>query len=303
MSRLVLILGCHRSGTSAVASAIRRLGVELGDRLLGPARGNDLGHFEDLGFLDFDEALLRDMGSAWDRLAPLDFSKIPAMRPGDAINMLCSQTVLYPVFGLKEPRLCRLLPFWAPIFALAGCEVSCVFVLRNPLSVADSLRERDGIGPERALSLWLVYNAEMWSATSGCKMNPRVVVDYDRFADDPLRELGRISAGLGLVPEGEIAPEAREIFAPSQRHHKRTAADALSSPLIPASLARAYRALMAASIGGDLEIADAEMAAVAKDVARGAPQLAAMDQRDATAKAARRLARGSYASFNPKWTP
>ena len=46
---LILVTGHHRSGTSATAGSLQALGVELGDKLMPPARDNPKGFFEDLG--------------------------------------------------------------------------------------------------------------------------------------------------------------------------------------------------------------------------------------------------------------
>ena len=46
---IVVVLGMHRSGTSAVTRGLTVLGVELGDRLMPPKENiNDRGFFEDI---------------------------------------------------------------------------------------------------------------------------------------------------------------------------------------------------------------------------------------------------------------
>ena len=47
--RLIVVLGMHRSGTSAITRALNVLDVDLGDRLLPPVDGdNAKGYFVDL---------------------------------------------------------------------------------------------------------------------------------------------------------------------------------------------------------------------------------------------------------------
>src|SRR5882724_9597278 len=47
--RLIVVLGMHRSGTSAMTRALQAMGVELGSRLMPPVEGeNDKGFWEDL---------------------------------------------------------------------------------------------------------------------------------------------------------------------------------------------------------------------------------------------------------------
>src|SRR5271166_5535385 len=64
----VLVVGMHRSGTSAVASALGELGLALpreGD-LLGPRFGNEKGHFESLSLMSLGDEALRLLGGSWD---------------------------------------------------------------------------------------------------------------------------------------------------------------------------------------------------------------------------------------------
>lgn len=48
-NKLIVVLGMHRSGTSAISAGMQVLGVEFGDRLLPPVKGdNDKGYWEDI---------------------------------------------------------------------------------------------------------------------------------------------------------------------------------------------------------------------------------------------------------------
>ena len=50
-SKVAIVVGMHRSGTSVVAQWLSRSGLFIGDSLLGPNVGNEQGHFEDADFL------------------------------------------------------------------------------------------------------------------------------------------------------------------------------------------------------------------------------------------------------------
>src|ERR1700760_2987954 len=70
--RLIVVLGMHRSGTSAIARGLKALGVSLGDRLLPPDVGiNDSGYWEDVDFNSLNSAMLRALGTDWHHLASL----------------------------------------------------------------------------------------------------------------------------------------------------------------------------------------------------------------------------------------
>jgi hypothetical protein len=69
----VLVLGCHRSGTSVTANVLQILGCNLGDELLGAhPDSNPLGHFENLAALGFIENLLEQLGTDWRDPQPLN---------------------------------------------------------------------------------------------------------------------------------------------------------------------------------------------------------------------------------------
>ena len=66
--RVILVLGPHRTGTSATTRILNLLGVVLGrdDQLIGPLPGvNDKGFFENRPLMRFNEALLNQLGGAW----------------------------------------------------------------------------------------------------------------------------------------------------------------------------------------------------------------------------------------------
>ena len=70
---IIVVLGMHRSGTSVMARALQVRGVDLGDQLMPPSKGdNEKGFWEDEDITRFDDALLETLGSSYDRLALLD---------------------------------------------------------------------------------------------------------------------------------------------------------------------------------------------------------------------------------------
>src|SRR5262249_38177702 len=144
-------------GTSMVAASLKWLGVSSGHNLMGPAPDNPRGFFEDIDFLNLNEAVLRATFSRWDSLEirPLNRSAEALREP--AAKLLRSRLERWPLFGLKDPRFCRLLPFWRPVFEEVGCEVSCVYAMRHPDAVAQSLAKRNGFTREKGLYLWLRY--------------------------------------------------------------------------------------------------------------------------------------------------
>lgn len=63
MSKQVfIVLGMHRSGTSAFTKALEATGVELSENLMPSGKHNIKGHWEDLDVLKINESILSRAG-------------------------------------------------------------------------------------------------------------------------------------------------------------------------------------------------------------------------------------------------
>ena len=61
----VLVLGMHRSGTSAISRTMNILGCDLPRTLMPRGPGNDLGHWESQAIADYNDTILNRLGSNW----------------------------------------------------------------------------------------------------------------------------------------------------------------------------------------------------------------------------------------------
>ncbi|MBC7193997.1 MAG: glycosyl transferase, partial [Marinobacter sp.] len=147
--RLIVVLGMHRSGTSAITRGLQVLGVGLGDRLIPPMEGiNDKGFFEDIDLNALNNEILQALGSDWHYLSPIETSDVDALRKKGyflrAVELLRQKVGDAPTFGFKDPRVAKLLPFWKDVFAHCKFDVGYILAVRHPLSVVKSLAKRDG---------------------------------------------------------------------------------------------------------------------------------------------------------------
>ena len=77
----VLVLGMHRSGTSALTRVLNLLGLDAGrDVLMGASESNPTGHWEVERLTSFNDRLLDDRGGRWS--APPVCRSGGARRPG-----------------------------------------------------------------------------------------------------------------------------------------------------------------------------------------------------------------------------
>ena len=247
--RLVVVLGMHRSGTSAVTKGITLLGIPLGDDLHPPGFDNPTGFWEDQSIIEINERLLGLQNSAHDQLsfAWNDFkgeSSLDNLK-SEAIELVTRK--LHEgngLWGFKDPRTCRLLTFWSEIFEAVDCNVGFVIVLRNPASVVASLQKRNNIPAEKAYALWLQHMLPAIRQTRGAV---RVVVDYDNLIDEPYEQLARIATALDLSLPSANSPSfvnfRSEFLEPHLRHSRFSLAELSLDTRAPSGVRRVYASL------------------------------------------------------------
>ena len=235
MSRAaILVLGMHRSGTSALTWLLGRLGAVLPSDAIDASGDNARGYWESQALVKADDQLLRVVRSSWFDPRPLDVSRLSAdglrsrkNRIREAIDSAWGDA---PLLAIKDPRQCRCVPVIADVLAEMGIEPRALLMLRNPAEIARSLASRDGTTPAYAHLLWLRHMIDAERATRGMM---RAVVNYNGMLDDWRGTVARIAplAGReGWQPDEAGAAEIAAFLDPSLRHHQATAAD-LEEPL------------------------------------------------------------------------
>jgi len=219
----------HRSGTSAVTRALSTLGVDLGDRLMPPSVGdNDKGFYEDLDIYALNVRMLKAIGSDWHRLAPITPEDVSELRDKgfliSALDLLRQKTAGQTIFGFKDPRVAKLLPFWEQIFHAGGFKVSYLLVVRNPLSVAYSLKKREGFHHERTYALWIEH---VISSLAISARNTRVLIDFDLFVRAPEQQLTRIATALELKVNAAAMNDYLARFLDENLRHYKFSMDEL----------------------------------------------------------------------------
>jgi hypothetical protein len=243
---LVVVVGMHRSGTSAMTRALQTLGVELGDRLSGSdAEVNAKGFWEDRDLNALNIELLHSLGIEWHGLRPVLAADVEKLRArGDmlrAVELLRSKLGSGAAFGFKDPRVAKLLPFWTEVFKALGKRTSYVVAVRNPLSVAHSLMKRDGLDMEKCFLLWQEHVVTGFVGTEGAR---RVIVDYDMLLGSPAAQLKRMARALGLeVDPAELRSYANSFLDGSLRHTRHSVRDLELAPNCPELVKDMYREL------------------------------------------------------------
>lgn len=256
-SRAILILGMHRSGTSAMARVCQLLGVYLGDDLAPAEDDNPKGFFEDTRISQAHESFLYELGVSWDYAGefPLGWSKNEAAQIyQERLKTVVDDLAQQPLWGFKDPRTSRLLPLWQQLFDSLSCQPYCIIMVRNPLEVAASLAHRNNFSTQISVWLWLAYMLDVERYT---RHFPRCFVHYDALLRDPRRCLQRIEDTFDMpwpvALEQAMAP-VKMFLEPKLRHHQYSF-NQLRSSAVPQPVQQLYSLLSGAS-----DIADREKA-------------------------------------------
>jgi hypothetical protein len=220
----VVVLGMHRSGTSALSGVLSLLGIHPGDSLL-PANesNNPKGFWEHADIVSIHDQLLEGFGSSWDDESSLPdewwFSPLATSFRNRIISLLRRDFGNQSLWLIKDPRMCRLLPLWHEILSEMACPSLFVLCLRNPAEVAHSLRERNDLVEEMSCLLWL---AHMLEAEFQTRRQPRVFVNYEHLLNNWRGTVTNIGQTLNLtwpVTAEDAAPNVDAFLDSSLRHH------------------------------------------------------------------------------------
>ena len=207
---------------------------------------NPSGYFEPINIVELNNRLLSVLGSSWTDFRHVDLRMCDAAAGPIRKMLLAALEEEYDkstMFVLKDPRICRLIPFWCELLKSFGAGTRPIITLRNPVDVAYSLKRRDGLSIGYSLNLWLRHVLDAEFETRHCK---RVFVKYDDLIDDWMKAINKIRTEIGIallpVTPGMHA-EVDGLVDRELRHYavddKSLVLECRDNPLV----LRAYRAL------------------------------------------------------------
>lgn len=194
-SRVIAILGMHRSGTSCLAGSLQGKGLFLGDVAVWNEH-NRKGNRENESIADLNEAVLNYSGGSWHQPpARIRWNRAQA-RTRNAI-VAQYETPAHAVWGFKDTRVTLTLPFWQE--AIPAMEYAGTY--RHPLLVAQSLHRRDKMPVDYALNVWCEYNERLLEIY---RRRSFPIISFDVDQVDYLAGIDRIANTLQLpLPGGE----------------------------------------------------------------------------------------------------
>ena len=300
----LIVLGMHRSGTSAVTRLLNMAGAYFGPEGVATTANdeNPKGFWERRDLRRICDGLLHAAGHDWWKVADLDPRAIgtdSAAAQLAAFDELLAGLEAHRPWVLKEPRLCLLLSVLRPALEVPVC----IHVSREPVEVASSVAARNGFPLPVAVALWERYTLHSLAASADL---PRYHVRHAEVLADPVGTLAGLLDWLDdQGVRGLRRPSEREItaFVDPGLHRQRSDADrrdellngrqaALAGAIDAGTLFDEHWATREPSVGGT-EVLRAFEQARARDVELGqmADQIRLLEKEavDAEAEAGARI--------------
>ena len=234
----LIVLGMHRSGTSALAGTFSQLGLSLGDELMpATADANPKGYFEHVRVVQAHDRLLAAFGMDWadPRPLPESWMRHPAtLQVRAELEQVMSQLLESGgTVVIKDPRSCRFVPLWRDLLEGMGVQAHFAFIARHPVEVAASLRRRDGMSEYRAGLLSLAYQLEAEQATRGAS---RVFMTYEDLIADWRGQVVRCRRVFGeeVLPEPAGNTDVDGFLDAQLRNHRAAEDYALDPDVVDA---------------------------------------------------------------------
>lgn len=244
----LLVLGMHRSGTSALTRVLALLGAALPKNLMPAVKdNNEAGFWEPQLLANLHDQMLAEAGSRWDDWRAFDLAGLPEARlryyKAEIGRLISEEYTDAPLFVLKDPRVCRFAPLYEEVLGELGVSPLFVHSLRNPLAVIGSHTKRDGMTEGFASLLWLRHVLDSEAATRG---KARAFLSYEALLHDWRAGVEHVARALAFDWPRDVDEAASEIEAHLTRdlQHHAPDADELEADASQAAWVRkAYAAL------------------------------------------------------------
>ena len=193
----VIVLGMHRSGTSAVSRILNLLGASIGPATdLLTEYDNPAGHWESKALVACNDRILAAFGRSWDfppwLASGWEYSDRASSLLPDMAATFASVYDSEP-WVWKDPRTCLTFPLWRRVI---GDKARVVLVFRDPGAVVASLHRRDGIPSLYGAGLWQHYIRASVAASAGL---PVLCLSFEELVASPVQSIETLVADLRSV--------------------------------------------------------------------------------------------------------
>ena len=184
--RVTIVLGMHRSGTSALTGMLHASGLGAPKDALGATESNPFGYWESSYLVELSNRLLHDLDNHWSVMLGLPFRWSTSSQVAQWVSDYLHGFSL--VFNrdnhivVKDPRLCILLEPLLPCLHSGLFVVDYVLITRSPVEVIASLKKSEGIDYRQGLHLWLV---SVLSSELLTRQSHRIMTTFSELLANP----------------------------------------------------------------------------------------------------------------------
>jgi len=187
---ILLVMGMHRSGTSAMARLLNLMGAHIGDDLISADKEiNSDGFWEYQSVVTFNESVLADLGQSWYDIhsaSTEEWWSAPSFQTKKLELKSLLQSLVseeHSQYVIKDPRLCLTYPMWDEVISELGWQHHCFLMVRDPREIALSLLKREGFSIDTSYLLWKRY---FESAIHVLNYAPHLIFPYNALISNPL---------------------------------------------------------------------------------------------------------------------
>ena len=242
-SKLLLVTGPGRSGTSAVTGALSQLGVHVPPPLVDWNRSNTKGFYETRWVVDFQREVLKKAHTYEfdaDPLAPTRVTKAVNDTTQKRLNdWLAEAADGHQQMVIKDPRSVWLHPLWTTAATESGLTLCYLTMLRHPTEVVGSRSKYYGSAKDpRKARDYMISKVAGWINVSllnerQTRGRPRAYVRYTDLLADWRTTLGQARDAVGLEFNADLSsgePNPVDEFISPELHRVKTSWDELDVP-------------------------------------------------------------------------
>lgn len=213
----------HRSGTSAMAGSLHKVGVSFGRSIMPPSYDNPLGFYENYKLQELNDEILQCLDRSWDDTRPMpeNWRSHASLAPlyQKASTILKNEFSSKNCFGIKDPRVSLTLPFWEQVLASHNIQIIHLIMIRSVDEIAASLQKRNFLSLEKAhtLSWYYLLCAEKHSRTKR-----RIIVGYEQLIRDPTKIIDHLMSSFQLMFNADLKKGESIVNADLKNHNVET---------------------------------------------------------------------------------
>lgn len=229
----LLVLGCHRSGTSAATRLLSLCGASLPTEMILGSDSNSKGHWESRPVVLLNDSILEYYGSSWSEWDLPELRIHPGKKRDEFVsaiaNLVDSEFSGAELIAVKDPRICKLTGLYLEALGTLSYRIVPILVVRNPLEVIDSMMARpnwpEGRGRLDAALVWLSYVLQAERGSRGLSRHVWIYPDITTKWGKAILRVGKESGVPFPVRPPEVAEQVAEFFDVKLHHQKRTTGD------------------------------------------------------------------------------